>query len=429
MRSIYPIYIFAICTAFFCLAGAGPLKAQENIKRYATEHVVPLSTISPDSAEDAGLAAIGKAIGDARVVFLGEQDHGDAPTFLAKTRLIKYLHEKMGFNVLAFESDFYSLTEGWERLPKRDGAIDTFVRYNIFPIWTGCDACKELFYDYLPRTFKTGSPLQLAGVDNQMVMRYSVKNLVPWLDSVMRELDLPVTHRADYATVILPMVDSARHWALRDTAQGSKIAAVLDTISDQASVRLQPDDHRMMVIRNLVAEEQEYRVFKSKKLAVKTTGTAEARDRQMGRNLAWLADVRYPNEKIIVWAAQAHTARMAGNFPDWSGTTPSLGDQFMQDSVHRRESYSIGVCSREGKAGRLGFPVYDLPKLRKDGFEHWMPDTLAYGFVDFRGYNQANPEAREAFYCTGYSHRDIRAVWNRVFDGVIYIKTMYPCVR
>jgi erythromycin esterase-like protein len=149
----------------------------------------------------------------------------------------------------------------------------------------------------------------------------------------------------------------------------------------------------------------------------------------MGRNLAWLTDVRFPKEKIIVWAASAHIARMKGNFPNWLRTPPTLGGEYMEDSLHRRESYSIGFCSREGKAGRLGWPVYDLAKIRKDGFERWMPDSLRFGFVDFSAYNAANPDGREQFFSTGYSHHEIRAIWNRVFDGMIYIKEMYPCAR
>ena len=58
-----------------------------------------------------------------------------------------------------------------------------------------------------------------------------------------------------------------------------------------------------------------------------------------------------------------------------------------------------------------------------------MGDTLEYGFVDFKAYNAAHPDDQEPFYCTGYGHRDIKAIWNRVFDGIIYIKEMYPCKR
>lgn len=84
---------------------------QKDIKQFVVENRVDILSISPDSTDFSDLEAIGKAIGDSRIVMLGEQDHGDAPTFLAKTRLIKYLHEQKGFNVLAFESDFFALNE------------------------------------------------------------------------------------------------------------------------------------------------------------------------------------------------------------------------------------------------------------------------------------------------------------------------------
>ena len=80
---------------------------------------MPIASIQPDLVEFSDLDAVGAAIGDARIVMLGEQDHGDGATFLAKTRLIKYLHEEKGFNVLAFEADFFGLNEGWSQLPKR----------------------------------------------------------------------------------------------------------------------------------------------------------------------------------------------------------------------------------------------------------------------------------------------------------------------
>ena len=57
---------------------------------------------------------IGQAIGDSRIVMLGEQDHGDGETFKKKIELVKFLIETKGFNVVAFESDFFAINKVWE---------------------------------------------------------------------------------------------------------------------------------------------------------------------------------------------------------------------------------------------------------------------------------------------------------------------------
>ena len=66
-----------------------------------------LNSIDPNDTDFSDLAPIGKAIGRSRVVLLGEQSHGDGATIAAKIRLVKYLHEKCGFDVLAWESGIY----------------------------------------------------------------------------------------------------------------------------------------------------------------------------------------------------------------------------------------------------------------------------------------------------------------------------------
>ncbi|MFN8947735.1 MAG: hypothetical protein ACK5YG_08510, partial [Alphaproteobacteria bacterium] len=54
---------------------------------------------------DADLDHVLKAIGNARIVMIGEPWHGDGAAIALRARLVKRLHEKAGFDVLAFEND------------------------------------------------------------------------------------------------------------------------------------------------------------------------------------------------------------------------------------------------------------------------------------------------------------------------------------
>src|SRR5690606_14693133 len=65
-----------------------PMVDERAIKRWA-EITEPISFgFRPD------LRALERAIGDARIVLLGEQNHGDGATFMTKARIVEHLHYK-----------------------------------------------------------------------------------------------------------------------------------------------------------------------------------------------------------------------------------------------------------------------------------------------------------------------------------------------
>jgi erythromycin esterase len=130
--------------------------AQIAVQKYVKQHTVAIKTIEPDSLDFSDLTAIGSAIGDSRIVMLGEQDHGDAPTFLAKTRLIKYLHEQKGFNLFAFEGDFFALNHGWSNPDSKEDK-EGLLRYNLPAALASCAEIKTLLYQYIPLT-RQGNP-------------------------------------------------------------------------------------------------------------------------------------------------------------------------------------------------------------------------------------------------------------------------------
>jgi erythromycin esterase-like protein len=412
-----------VALSFFC---TGFIKAQESIKKYVQENAIQINSIEPDATNYEDLEAIGRAIGNSKIVMLGEQDHGDAPTFLLKTRLIKYLHEKKGFNVLAFESDFFGLNFGWDELVKSPQSVAPFIRHNIFPIWTGCNTCDELFNNYIPQSYLTSHPIIVSGFDNQMILTYSYRLLIPKLDSVLRSANLPITKEAIYQSSILPLIDSMKLWYIKppaDTSLFSKCDQYLLEIKKQAELKFKQNDFWMLLINNLLQENETYRINRADYRISRT-----ARDAQMAANLKWLSEIKFRDEKIIVWAANYHIAKYA-EAASSEGSTKliSMGGFFTMDSLLLNTTYVIGFDSFSGEAGRLGFKTFTINKPRSDGFENWINNEFEYAFVNFKDFNKQSVKTYESFYLKGFGHNNFKTNWNKLFDAVVFIRHMYPC--
>ncbi|GAO42503.1 erythromycin esterase family protein [Flavihumibacter petaseus] len=415
-------YLLLFLSLSCCLA-AYPQRA---IKAYVMANVVRINSVSPEETNDDDLAGIGDAIGDARIVMLGEQDHGDAPAFLAKTRMIRYLHEKKGFNVLAFESDVFGLNTGWDRLDKNPDSVAAFLRVNIFPIWTLCKACDNLFYQYIPATLATPHPLVVSGFDNQMILRYASLQLTHYLDSCFRAWELPITKAPDYNSAVLPFLDSlGKKMTYQDPGNFPRIDGYLRIIREQAIQGGKADEYGLLLINSMIAERIQYQYLRSD-----YHQSFNARDVQMADNLRWLATKKYSGEKIIVWAANGHVGRYADSSGKRDKKLVAMGYLFTRDTALSRETYVLGFTSYSGEAGRMTtMQQYKVPAPEKNGFETWIDPSWEYAFVDFKKFNCTNT-AREVFQLKGLGHQSrFKKEWNQVFDGIFYIRNMYSCIQ
>ena len=397
--------------------------AQKPIQAYVTQHQVQLRSVDPTQSDYSDLSIIGEAIGDARIVMLGEQDHGDAPAFLAKTRIIQYLHEKKGFNVLAFESDFFGLNYNWQMVENGGMTLQDYINKNISPIWSMCTACSHLFKTYLPTCLGTGNVIEVSGFDCQMNTKY----LMPILDSVLRLYKLPITSSPEYGSALLPLLSTWYNYT-KDTATTDKIISIYTEIKKQLAARQDIDEFWMQTVDNLIQQNIQFRNWKQDYWKDMNT-----RDRQMAANLRWLALKKYPNDKIIVWAHNYHVSKYAGHFPeDFLNNANSMGTVFTEETLLLNQTYILGFSSLKGTAGRLSQKTYKIQKPGPNSFEHWINPNFEYAFVDFKKYNLANPSGKDLFFMAGSikgnnHHTNHEAEWNKIFDGVIFIRNMYPC--
>jgi erythromycin esterase-like protein len=139
-------------------------------------------------------------------------------------------------------------------------------------------------------------------------------------------------------------------------------------------------------------------------------------------NLEWIIHSKYPNQKVIVWAANNHVARYNNE-----NKYISMGQYLFSDTSLSNKIYSIGFTSLEGEGGRLWDKNYTINKPKNNSFENWINDSFQYAFIDFTPYNKIFPKANEKFYMRGWRYWDLKKKWNRVFDGIFYIRKMYPC--
>src|SRR5262249_5428880 len=202
------------------------------------QHAAPLRSIDPADEDFADLEPLRRAIGDARIVFLSEQSHGDGATFHARTRLISFLHQKCGFDVLAFESGLYDCRKAWQFL--REGKMSPLeaLRQGVFDIWMSSDQVQPLV-EYLGRQAKTPRPLEVCGFDCQFTAYASSRYLPDELTIFLNNLPADVLSPVQRAAVVQGCKLLARPGEGVDKVQQEAFAAcrmALDTVKASPAI-------------------------------------------------------------------------------------------------------------------------------------------------------------------------------------------------
>jgi len=154
------------------------------------------------------------------------------------------------------------------------------------------------------------------------------------------------------------------------------------------------------------------------------------RDKQMASNLRWLCTYKYPNQKIIVWAANSHIVKSDSRLLKKKFAKPSsMGYLFSSDPIMQNKTYIIGFTGLQGEAGRItSSRKYSIPKPEKDGLESWLADKkVIYGFTDFKAFRKRNPAYNKSFNMRYTNWISVKLPWHNICDGVFYISNMTAC--
>lgn len=80
------------------------------------------------------LSAFKEVLKDVEIIALGENTHGLGEVFAAKTELVKFLHQELGFDLVLFESGYGDAALAWEQIDSLSSREFTSVFSSIFII-------------------------------------------------------------------------------------------------------------------------------------------------------------------------------------------------------------------------------------------------------------------------------------------------------
>jgi erythromycin esterase len=255
-----------------------------------------VASTSPQHEDDSDLKPFAEAIGNARIVALGEQTHGGREEYLLKARLLKFLHEKMGFDVLLLESGFYDMARLAERV-ERGEKLDDIAPGSVFFMYANSAEGRGML-QYFDRQRALGKPMALGGIDSQHTGETSKKELLPRLQA--------------YLKTAAPALAEGEAWMRY--AQAAQALLEMQRTPPPAETQAAFRRHAAALRSALCAPVPAFwcQTVKSVEAQAASYWSADhdyQRDNQMGDNAIWLADKLYPGRKVVIWAHTVHTAR------------------------------------------------------------------------------------------------------------------------
>jgi erythromycin esterase len=369
-------------------------------------------------------------LADRRLVQLGESGHGVSEFNSMKTRLIKYLHEEMGFDVIAFES---SVFECYYANRNADALTATeLMQRSIFGVWHA-EEVLELF-EYIKATQQTSRPLTLAGFDIQISSFIGVAERHRFFRDMIDDFDPGLAARASLLDSVL--VENAQRGAatLKEYLDltGQFFPAIYEEMvaffdaNEDALLQAHPDDPAAVLIARQAAWSMIHYIAEIKALDNQWI-LVQIRDEAMAKNVDFLVDELYPNKKIMIWAHNFHIRHLQESVGGDSYNGKTMGTFVAQN--HRPELYTIGFYMYRGRAAWNNRVIYDILEPQPNSVEAiFYTARLKYVCVEMLGQveEEGNSWMFQLINAKTWGTRNLRMAPREQYDAIIFIDTVTP---
>ena len=331
--------------------------------RLSGEAVMPLRTLDPTGPlED--LEWLDQAIGEARVVAIGESAHYNREFCQLRHRLLRYLVERHGFSAYAMETGFVEgwLVDNWVRGGEDQlGQVMANGMTSLMGVWTQMRAHLEWMRQH---NHTASHPVGFYGID----LPGSMVSLLPGLDAVLAYLA-----EADPGFQVDPSIrETASAYAAASafsapeaiSAYGKLAPETKDALTAHlAELTARMTGRRLNYLRQTTADAYE-RALHSLRITVTLDtisremargdrqGTMFNRDATIADTVEWILR---REDRIVLAAHNGHIQRWPGAIPGLPPVTPMgmhLADRLGEDYL------VIGTTSGTGHILNTGADFY-----------------------------------------------------------------------
>ncbi len=488
------VHQLMLATALLCLqlplaqAARNSPADDDELRQWVEQQAIAVRSVDPRDEDFSDLEPLIAAIGDARVVQLGEPGHGAGTSFAAKARLIKFLHQRLGFDVVLWESGMFDVRQSQIALRGGEDPAQAAQR-GIFSLWSATAEARPLF-DYAQASLAGTQPLEMAGFD----MQFSGTDMHLQYFEALRAFMRPL-HDGEFRTRITALTEEAiarynaisakrlarskqydkvremhsgasqeekgrimGEWEASEGARLSPQPADLESFLQATNALLEIMDQRSEAfaqahgmretkfMRHTVENFRNYgTTLYERNQADQPTGAERIarsvkgwnrRDTRNGEILRWQLEDYYRDRKIIIWAHNGHVmnAYYSATFGSLhaqaqpGGAKPS--GSYLKD-WYGDQLYTIGFTTYAGEDSWVSTDqVVQIPPP-DDGTLEYHLHSLAkpYLFLDFTALadKPGHPMHRpQAMRIRGYGSGESMPDLTHVFDAVFYTDHMAP---
>lgn len=326
--------LFASVSALLLAAASLPAQEAAAADPVASQ-AIPISSIDLEYGSMDDLEPLVELIGDARVVALGEGSHGAGSDFRAKARLIRFLHERMGFDVILWEAGIYDM----RYLPAEQA---------LYAHWAHAEEVRSLLA-YLEEERASGRPVDMAGFDLQIsspfhgttqlidgLLRFFTAGdqslLSPELAERLDRLRSDAEEVAAFAARVGEEGPASDRFApiYRELAAlAADLLHTIDRSETELKRRCSPRQTALVrqMLKSLVGLDRIHEPLPGEPDRPRWDFVRRWNEREImnAANIDWYVHSRYPDRRIIVWAHNAHVAEgfLTPDFSTFSVAAPA----------------------------------------------------------------------------------------------------------